>query len=73
MPEKRMTPGMDDGQAHRDRGGWTIPVEALTGPMPYDWDDGGGPVVGNPYDGDAMGEEYHPVTYTGGGNKGMKY
>jgi len=72
MLKKTLTPGMDDAQAHRDRGGWEIPIQTLTGPMPYDWDEGGGTIVGIGYDEDPMGEEYHPVTYVGNpGNRKM--
>ena len=63
MLKKTMTPGMDEGQAQKDRGGFRTEVEYLTGGTSYDADEGGGPEVGNPYDVDPMGEEYHGVTY----------
>ena len=57
-------PGMDDDQAQEDRKGWKIPSGMPTGDNEVRaYSDGGGPEVGNPYDLDPMGEEYHPVTY----------
>ncbi len=57
-------PGMDDGQAQKDRGGFDTTVEQLTGHGPQkDFLDGGGPQVGNPYDDDPMGEEYKGVSH----------
>ena len=71
MLNKTMTPGMDENQAQQDRGGFRTKIEYLTGGVSYNWDDGGGPEVGNPYDGDPMGENYQAVTYAKGG--GGKY
>lgn len=70
MSEKGIvsSPGMDDPQAQSDRMGWTIPSGMPTGNSDrMDAMMGGGPVVGNQYDTDPLGEEYGAVTYPSGG------
>jgi len=65
--EKTLTPGMNPGQMESDRKkGWHTTPNMLTEGEHHDLFDGGGPEVGNPYDIDPMGEEYHDVTFVGG-------
>jgi hypothetical protein len=56
-------PGMNEAQEKKDRAGFHTTVENVTGGETKDVGDGCGPEVGNPYDGDPMGEEYAGVTY----------
>lgn len=64
MATKNIEPGMDDPQAAVDRRGYVIGVDMVTGKgVVAAANDGGGPSVGNAYDGDPMGEEYGAVTY----------
>lgn len=65
-------PGEDEAQAQKDRGGFRIDAEHTTGGKSLGVDElPCGPEVGNPYDGDELGEEYKGVTYKGG-DKGKK-
>lgn len=70
MAEKVKEPGMDEGQAQKDRGGFRTTVENLTGGTTGMVGDGAGPEVGNPYSNDPLGEERDDnLTY---GNGDMK-
>jgi len=59
--------GMSEEDRKKDSSGWKTTVEMVTGgtfdnaltPTP----DKKGAEVGNPYDGDPMGEDYEGVTY----------
>lgn len=64
MPKKNMTPGMDDTQAQKDRGGWSTTVENLTGGEKKPLGEDSGMEVGTPYDNDPMGEDRSKTTYT---------
>lgn len=64
---KNQNPGMDEAQAQKDRGGFHIESEMTTGGKSISHDElPHGPEVGNPYDGDPLGEEYEAVTFKGG-------
>lgn len=63
---KTVAPAMNEGQAQSDRVNWKIPAGMTTGNSDIvDALAGGGPEVGNNYDGDPLGENYGGVTYGG--------
>jgi len=62
-------PGMDEGQAQKDRGGFRTTVENLTGGTTAMVGDGSGAEVGNQYSTDPLGEERDDnLTYGEGTN-----
>ncbi len=64
MAKRFPEPGMDDPQAAMDRKGFVITDDMVTGKgRVVAMNDGGGPEVGNPYDGTLMGEDYTPISY----------
>lgn len=56
-------PGVNDSQRHADAFSWEVPVQMLTKGMAMDLGDMSGPMVGPPYDGDAMGEQRMKMTW----------
>jgi len=66
LPTYNLEPGMNDELAYSDRAGWTTSVEMLTGGATMNWDELGGPEVGNQYDLDVMGEDRSMTTFSSG-------
>jgi hypothetical protein len=72
MAGKVKEPGMDEGQAQKDRAGFRTTVENLTGGTVMDAGDGGSAEVGNQYDTDPLGEERDDSLTYGSGTSPKK-
>lgn len=66
---KHGMPGMDKAQRVADSKTWAVDVADITRGKFMHPDDMSGPVVGNPYDMDELGEEREHVTWPGGKKK----
>jgi hypothetical protein len=65
-PKGNKMPGMDNAQKVADSKTWRVGVEDITSGVFKHPDEGSGPVVGNPYDGDDLGEAREMITWRGG-------
>ncbi len=64
MAERFPEVGMDDAQAAKDRKGYVISMDDVTGNgMVLAANAGGGPEVGNPYGKEMSGEDYGALAY----------
>lgn len=65
-----LQPGMNNPQRDADSKSWKIEPEMFFGGVFSDPTMHSGPVVGNPYDADIMGEEREMITYPAGAKPG---